>query len=46
MDILLVSNTPSVNSGYVTIDGENTDFMNFIKKEFTPQMALTTKLSG
>lgn len=36
MDILLVSNTPSANSGYVTIDGENTDFINFIHKEFTP----------
>ncbi|MDF2392654.1 hypothetical protein GWQ31_14990 [Aeromonas sp. 2MA4] len=36
MDILLVSNTPNSNNGYVTVDGENTDFINFINKEFTP----------
>lgn len=36
MDILLVSNTPNSSNGYVTVDGENTDFINFINKEFTP----------
>ncbi|MGX5832644.1 hypothetical protein ACWIJ6_00460 [Aeromonas piscicola] len=36
MDILLVSNTPNSSNGYVTVDGENPDFINFINKEFTP----------